>query len=250
MLTTSILVAEPDTTAKYQVMDELRRVGHRVHDVPDAYDAIAALDRHPADLLLLDGADDPARMLSILRRIKDQAQYAAVRVLMTSSRQPDRIAVEALRSGADDFLAKPYAMAELMARVTLCLKRQPVRGIDSMTTQVGKICIDDSSHRVTVNNQLIELAPREYHLLHFFASNVDRLYSRQQLLTFVWQQASGLGERTVDVHVRRLRRLLEPFGCEYYVETVRGVGYRFSPDTPAAPAKTGLAAQRLAPDRV
>lgn len=245
MLTTSVLVAEPDSDDRDRVVDVLLQAGHRVRQAAAEHDVLAVLTQQPSDLLLLDSGADPAAMLGVLRKVKEHPRYAAVRVLMTSGRQPELIAVESLRSGADDFLAKPYSLAELMARVTLCLKRQPVRGIDSMSTQVGRICIDDTSHRVTVDDQLIELAPREYHLLHFFASNADRLYSRQQLLTFVWQQAAGLGERTVDVHVRRLRRILEPFGCDQYLETVRGVGYRFSPDlpdtqrnTPPAPVHT------------
>ena len=247
MLTTSILVAESDTQTKRQILDQLRRAGHKVHDVNDAVAAIAALDRHPADLLLLDCAADPAPALSVLRTIKEQDRYSPVRVLMSSERQPNCIAVEALHSGADDFLAKPYAMAELMARVTLSLKRQPIRGSDATLTQAGRICIDDVSHRVTVDDRIIELTPREYQLLHFFASNIDRLYSRQQLLTFVWQRASDLGERTVDVHVRRLRRLLEPFSCDHYVETIRGAGYRFSPDMPLCPVVDSFPETRGAP---
>ncbi len=227
MLTTSIFVVDQDPVWRNRVAETLRHAGHVVSGKETARDALNALTSSRSDLVLLDWSGPEAA--HILREIKASDRYVPVRVIVIGEGQRDNSAVAALRCGADDFFIKTNTIDELIARVTLALKRQSVRGTDANLTRVGRICVDDASHRVTVDGELVELAPREYRLLHFFAGNVDRLYSRAQLLSFVWQRPEGLGERTVDVHVRRLRRILEPFSCEDYVETVRGVGYRFGP---------------------
>lgn len=227
MLTTSIFVVDRDPVWCDRFAHQLRHAGHLVSTQDSTRNVLDTLAANRSDLLLLDWSGIEAE--HVLREIKASDRYLPVRVIVTDDGLDAHAAVDALHCGADDFFAKTNSIEELVARVTLALKRQCVRGSDVNLTRAGRICIDHAARRVTVDGEYVELAPREFHLLHFFAGNVDRLYSRAQLLSFVWQRPEGLGERTVDVHVRRLRRILEPFGCDDYVETVRGAGYRFGP---------------------
>lgn len=228
MHASSILVSDTDRNALAEASRELRLAGHDVADAADIDSALSQLSHRPFDLLMLDITAERSRALRILKDLKSSRRLAPVRILLTSGNSAD--AARALRNGADDFLGKPYSLEELIARVELSLSRRPVRGPAVTTLRAGRIVIDEASHRVTIDSQVIEPAPREYQLLRFFAGNPDRVYSREQLLAFVWRGAQTIGERTVDVHVRRLRALLEPFGCADYVHTVRGAGYRFEPE--------------------
>ena len=135
----------------------------------------------------------------------------------------------ALQSGADDFVRKPIVVPELLARVNACLRR-PATVAETGTISAGGISIDNVGHRVLVDKDYLSLAPREYRLLLFLLSNRDRVFSRKQLLAQVWGQDSNIGLRTVDVHIRRLRSVLEDYGYDGYLQTVRGSGYRFSLD--------------------
>ena len=146
---------------------------------------------------------------------------------MTSDRTKTEDVVSALKSGADDFVGKPIDMSEFLARVDACLRR-PAHHTEAREVRAGAITVDTVGHRVSISGNFVSLAPREYRLLLFLLSNQDRVYSRKQLLLHVWDQDSTVGPRTVDVHIRRLRSLLEPFECEGYLQTVRGSGYRFS----------------------
>ena len=149
--------------------------------------------------------------------------------MMTSGRaNPDDI-VLALESGADDFIGKPINIPELRARVGACLRR-PANVMLTAEISAGGIRIDNLGQRVAVDDTYVSLAPREYRLLLFMISNRDRVFSRKQLLVHVWDRDAAVGPRTVDVHVRRLRSALEPFGYDRYLQTVRGSGYRFSVD--------------------
>ena len=150
-----------------------------------------------------------------------------MRVLMTSVRNGSDDVVAALGSGADDYVGKPIDVAELLARVGACLRR-PANPLDSEKVSVGGISIDNVGHRVVVEGDFVTLAPREYRLLQFFLNHPDRVFSRRQLLVHVWDRDANVGSRTVDVHIRRLRSVLERYGYDRYLQTVRGTGYRFS----------------------
>ena len=228
MQASSILVSDTDRNARAEASRELRLAGHHVADASDIDSALNQLSDRPFDLLMLDMSADRGRALRLLRDLKSSRRLAPLRVLLTSGNGAD--AARALRNGADDFLGKPYSLEELIARVERSLSRRPVKGPADQTLRAGRITIDEASHRVLVDDRVIDPAPREYQLLRFFAGNPDRVYSREQLLAFVWQGAQDLGVRTVDVHIRRLRALLEPVGCADYVKTVRGAGYRFEPE--------------------
>ena len=135
--------------------------------------------------------------------------------------------VRGLENGADDYITKPFSTRELVARVKAVLRRY-ANDDDSGVIDVNGLMLDPETYRVTANEQNIEISPTEFRLLHFFIGHPERVYSRSQLLDQVWGENVYVEERTVDVHIRRLRKTLEPFGFDKYIQTVRSVGYRFS----------------------
>jgi len=168
--------------------------------------------------------------IELLNDVRRSDDLKRMRVLMTSEQNGSDDVVAALKSGADDFVRKPIHMPELVARVGACLQR-PANLSDSESISAGGISIDNVGHRVMVEGRYVYLAPREYRLLLFMLSHPDRVFSRKQLLVHVWDRDAAVGPRTVDVHIRRLRSVLEPYGYERYLQTVRGTGYRFSLDS-------------------
>ena len=224
----SILVVDSDSTARSAVARELRGLGHDVSELRTAGSAFEVLRSDRPDLLLLEWklADVPG--IEVLANLRRNTDIMPTRVVMTSGRGQSSDVVDALQSGADDIVIKPYRMEELIARVDACLRR-PAATQSAGTLRAGGICIDNLGHQVFVDGDNVNLAPREYRLLLFLLANRDRVFTRKQLLTHVWDRSSGVGARTVDVHVRRLRSLLEPYGYDRFLQTVRGSGYRFSP---------------------
>jgi len=163
-------------------------------------------------------------LMSFVRR---DAELETTRVLMTSARGDASDVVSALSCGADDYVGKPIDMREFLARVDACLRRPPIER-KSLFVKAAGIMLDDAGHRVAINGSPVALTPQEYRLLLFLVTHQDRVFSREQLLAHVWDRNASVGLRTVDVHVRRLRSVMEPFDHDQYVQTVRGSGYRFS----------------------
>jgi two-component system phosphate regulon response regulator PhoB len=153
-------------------------------------------------------------------------------VIVWAAQSDIREAVNALEFGADDCLAVPFDRAELIARVNACLRRPAAASTRPDLLVAGPVTLDKAVHSLTVNEQSIELAPTEFRLMTFFLENQGRVFSRDELLRRAWSKNIKAGHRTVDVHVRRLRQLLEPFDCDGYIQTVRGFGYRFARPTP------------------
>ena len=147
---------------------------------------------------------------------------------MLTARGEEDDRVQGLEVGADDYVVKPFSPRELLARVQAVLRRSGLAGNVSEQISHGAIQIDTASHRVSINGTEVHLGPTEYKILHYFMSNPERVYSRVQLLDSVWGQQVVVEERTVDVHIRRLRKVLAEYGVEKYIQTVRGSGYRFS----------------------
>lgn len=226
----SILLVDDDVTTRTRIARDLRELGHEVSETGDAVGALRAVSQKRPDLMVLDWVLPDLAGIELLGDVKHNDDLKHVRVLMTSARhEPDEV-VAALELGADDFIGKPFSSREFMARIGACLRR-PATLHNSGRLTAGGITIDKAGHRVIVDEKPVSLAPREYRLLQFLMSNQDRAFSRQQLLIHVWDRNAAVGVRTVDVHVRRLRMVLEPFGYERYLQTVRGSGYRFSPQT-------------------
>ena len=226
----SILVVDPDRAMRCQMAHELRELGHDVAESEDAFTALELLRRKRPDLMLCDFTLPDLGGVELLNDVRSIEDLRTMRVMMTSARSnPDDI-VLALESGADDFIGKPIDLPELRARVGACLRR-PANVLQTEEVSAGGIRIDNLGQRVAVDGNYVSLAPREYRLLLFLVGNRDRVFSRKQLLVHVWDRDAAVGPRTVDVHVRRLRSVLEPFGYDRYLQTVRGSGYRFSLDT-------------------
>jgi two-component system, OmpR family, phosphate regulon response regulator PhoB len=165
--------------------------------------------------------------LELTRSLKRSRDTEEIPVIMLTARSAESDKVGGLEGGADDYITKPFSPRELLARIQAVLRRaQPAGGGDIL--EADGLKLNDSSHRVSSGEREIALGPTEYRLLHFFMSHPERVFSRGQLLDRVWGGNTYVEERTVDVHIRRLRKALEPFALERLVQTVRGAGYRFS----------------------
>lgn len=226
----SILLVDPDAELRASIAAGLRELGHNVSESESAVSALRHIRSNRPDLMICDFALPDLSGVELLKDVRSNEQLGSIRVLITSGRKGSDDVMKALESGADDFIDKPLDMLELRARVSACLRRPASPGCSDRLT-AGGIAIDNVSRRVSVDGVYVSLAPREYRLLHFLLFNRDRVFSRRQLLVHVWEQDSSVGPRTVDVHVRRLRSVLEPHGYERYLQTVRGSGYRFSLDS-------------------
>lgn len=227
MTLASILVIDPDVASRTLISSGLRELGHDVSETGDAGAALESVRRHKPDLLVCDWLLPDLSGVELVSDVRRNDELRSIRVMMTSaSAEPDD-AVSALQCGADDFVAKPLHMPEFIARVVACLRR-PAGVFEDSVVNAGGIAVDTIGHRVSVDGKYLLLAPREYQLLLFLLRNPDRVFSRRQLLLHVWKSDAIVGPRTVDVHVRRLRSFLEPYGYNKYLQTVRGSGYRFS----------------------
>ncbi len=223
----SILIVDSDRQTRERIARELRELGHDVRQTDDAGSALKAVATFQPDLMVCECALPDLAGIELLHDMRRDHELRTMRVLMTSSTNGADDLVRALDSGADDFVGKPINMNEFRARVDACLRRPASIG-QSNEIRAGGVAIDNVSHRVSIDGKFVPLAPREYRLLQFLLNNQDRVFSRKQLLVHVWERDVAVGPRTVDVHIRRLRSMLEPFGYESYLQTVRGSGYRFS----------------------
>jgi len=227
MAVASILVVDGDADARAVIAASLRKLGHDVNEAANASSALAAVRTRQPDLVVCDCALPDLDGVELLSDIRSDDRLRSMRVLMTSDRSASDDAASAIKAGADDFAGKPINMPEFIARVDACLSR-PAKVSHSPVISAGGITVDNISHRVTADAVGVALAPREYTLLLFMITNRDRVFSRKQLLMQVWDRDALVGPRTVDVHIRRLRSLLQKYGYDKYVQTVRGSGYRFS----------------------
>jgi len=181
------------------------------------------------DLILLDWMLPGIDGIEFIRRLRANELWATIPVIMLTAKGESEDMVKGLSVGADDYMNKPFSPPELFARIKAVLRRcNPEETEDNQQLKVAALVLDTKSHRVSVNGQRLDLGPTEFRLLHFFMRNPERAYSRGQLLDHVWGDTVYIEERTVDVHIRRLRKALEPSNHEDLVQTVRGVGYRFS----------------------
>lgn len=225
----SILVVDADTAARARIVAGLREAGHSVSEAESAASALSAVRTRTPDLMVCDCGLPDLAGIELLSDVRRSEHLKAVRVLMTSGGERSNDAVRSFESGADDFIGKPIDLPEFLARVAACLRRPANLG-RAQPISVGGITIDDVGHRVAVDGEYLALAPREYRLLQFLLGNRDRVFSRRQLLVHVWDRDTSVGPRTIDVHIRRLRSVLEPYSYDRYLQTVRGSGYRFSLD--------------------
>ena len=222
-----ILIVEDEKTIRDLIAFGLRRAGYEVGEAEDCREARARLVDARPDLMLIDWMLPDMSGLELTRALKRAKDTAEIPVIMLTAKAAESDKVGGLEGGADDYITKPFSPRELLARIQAVLRRAaPVGAADIV--EAGGLKLDDSSHRVTAGPREIALGPTEYRLLHFFMTHPERVFSRGQLLDRVWGGNTYVEERTVDVHIRRLRKALEPFSQERAVQTVRGSGYRFS----------------------
>ena len=222
-----ILVVEDERPIREMIAFGLRRAGFEVVEAEDARVARARMaDRRP-DLLLVDWMLPDMSGLEFTRVLKKDKETREVPIIMLTARAEEQDKVSGLEGGADDYVTKPFSPRELLARINAVLRRAGTAATDQVIA-AGRLVLDAAGHRVTVGEATVPLGPTEYRLLSFFMTHPERVYTRSQLLDRVWGGNVYVEERTVDVHIRRLRKALEAFDCDKFIQTVRGAGYRFS----------------------
>jgi len=227
-MATTILVIEDDLAIRNMLQFSLKKSGFDCESVGDAEQGLKWLNTQKADLILLDWMLPGIDGIEFLQHLRANEYLADIPVIMLTAKGESEDLVKGLSVGADDYVNKPFSPIELQARISAVLRRcQPEQSVDD-TLEIAGVILDMSSHRVTANGQRLNLGPTEFRLLYFFMQNPERAYSRAKLLDHVWGDTVYIEERTVDVHIRRLRKALELSGHEELVQTVRGVGYRFA----------------------
>ncbi len=225
----SILLVEDETAIREMVAMALERAGYRVRHAESAEDADAAIRLSQPDLILLDWMLPGESGIDFARRLKRERVTREIPVILLTARGEEADRIRGLDAGADDYVPKPFSPRELVARVKAVLRRvQPTAG--EAPVEMRGLMLDPVSHRVSGDGRKVEMGPTEFRLLHFFMTHPDRVFNRAQLLDNVWGANVYVEERTVDVHVRRLRKALAPTGHDDLLQTVRGAGYRFSID--------------------
>ena len=222
-----ILIVEDEAPIREMVGFAVGNAGFETSEAADAHQAqLAVADRCP-DLILLDWMLPGMSGIELARRLKRDDATRDVPIIMLTARGEEEHKVKGLEAGVDDYVTKPFSPRELVARIKAVLRRVSPEG-DDERIEVGGLALDAAGHRVVAEGREVHLGPTEYRLLQFFMSHPERVYTRSQLLDRVWGGNVYIEERTVDVHIRRLRKVLAPFGFDRFVQTVRGSGYRFS----------------------
>jgi len=221
-----ILVIEDETAIRDMLVFNLGRAGYEVLGAGNASEARNAIANRQPDVILMDWMLPDVSGLELTRQLKRDAQTREIPVIMVTARGQEDDRVAGLEGGADDYITKPFSSRELQARIRALLRRTAPAGDAVMA--VGELRLDSASHRVTIAGDEIPLGPTEYRLLSFFIQNSERVYARSQILDRVWGGNVYVEERTVDVHIRRLRKALARHGYDKLIQTVRGAGYRFS----------------------
>jgi len=223
----TILVVEDERAIREMVATALGRAGFEVLSARNATEAEALLATGSADLALLDWMLPGISGIELVRRLRRHAALRDLPVIMLTARGEESDRLKGFTAGVDDYISKPFSVRELVARIQAVLRRSEP-GDSASGYQAGGLRLDPDSHRVTVRGRTVSVGPTEFRLLRFFMEHPDRAYTRDQLLDGVWGRDAYVGDRTVDVYVRRLRKALAPHGCDGLIQTVHGTGYRFS----------------------
>lgn len=222
----AILVVEDELVTQKLIATNLERAGHQVSRAVSVPEADAHLRGALPDLVLLDWVLADGTGVSFMRRLRSDPRTKEIPIIMLTGRSEETDKVTGLEAGADDYITKPFSHRELLARIKAVIRRRAPLLSDDIVELAG-ITLDPAQHRVTVAGRRIEFLATEFRLLHYFMTHPERVYSRAQLLDEVWGDHVFVEERTVDVHIRRLRQALEPSGHAALIETLRGTGYRF-----------------------
>ena len=223
----NILLVEDEPAIQELIAFNLEQAGHHVLRADTAVQGLSLVKNALPDLVLLDWMLPGVSGIGFTRRLRSDERTKTVPIIMLTARSEERDKIAGLESGADDYITKPFSPRELVARIKAVLRRRAPQMTDDVV-DVNGLRLDPTTHRVTAQGRPLDLGPTEFRLLHFFMTHSERVHSRSQLLDHVWGDHVFVEERTVDVHIRRLRSALEPSCHADLIQTVRGAGYRFS----------------------
>ncbi len=226
-MATSVLIIEDEKAIREMIRFALQRDGHDVLEAENAKSATEVLASERPDLMVIDWMLPDVSGIELIRRFRRDEVLRDVPMIMLTARGEESDKVKGLESGADDYMTKPVAIRELNARIKALLRRSRAFREEEVLEQ-GPLRLDLASHQLYAESEPVHLGQTEYKLLQFFMTHPGRVYSRSQLLDFVWGRNVYVEERTVDVHILRLRKALKPTGHEGMIQTVRGAGYRFA----------------------
>jgi two-component system, OmpR family, phosphate regulon response regulator PhoB len=225
-MATDILVVEDEPSIQELIGASLRKSGYQVRAAFNVEEAYRAMSAALPDVVLLDWMLPDGSGPAITKKLRSEARTKEVPIIMLTARAGDDDKVEGLASGADDYVTKPFSPRELEARIQAVLRRRaPQRTLDAV--EVQGLSLNPANRTVKGGKTILKMGPTEFELLHFFMTHADRVYSRAQILDHVWGDHVFIEDRTVDVHIRRLRDALSPSGHDRLVETARGAGYLF-----------------------
>ena len=223
----NILLVEDEPAIQELIAFNLTQAGHHVLRAASAENAMTLVKNALPDLILLDWMLPGASGVEFAKKLRADERTRGVPIIMLTARSDEQDKITGLETGADDYITKPFSPRELQARIKAVLRRRAPQMTDD-AVDINGLRLDPATHRVHGHGQPIDLGPTEFHLLHFFMTHPERVHSRAQLLDQVWGDHVFVEERTVDVHIRRLRSALEPSQHDSLIQTVRGTGYRFS----------------------
>ena len=226
-MATSVLIVEDEPEIREMLNFSLTRAGFTVIEAATGEMALQRLDTDLPDILIVDWMLPGMSGVELAKRIRRDELTSALPLLMLTARSEETDVLKSFESGIDDYMSKPFSPKELVARIKALLRRSGAPENDVL--EASGIRIDLVSHRLTIEGKNINIGPTEYRLLELLMRSPDRVFERDQLLDRVWGRSSYIETRTVDVHVLRLRKVLKPFGLDGTVQTVRSVGYRFTP---------------------
>lgn len=222
-----ILVVEDEEPIRKLIKINLQRVNYIVDEASCFKEARARLNSNNPDLIILDWMLPDTSGLKLAENIRSNHKTKDTPIIMVTARGEEEDRVTGLKTGCDDYLIKPFYPSELIARIQAILRRTKITDIAEFI-KIGNLIINNASKRVSANGQLIHLGPTEYRLLSFLARRPERVFSRSSLLDGVWPDNVYVDDRTIDVHIRRIRKALAPHNYDYLIHTVRGSGYMFS----------------------
>ncbi len=222
-----ILVVDDERAIRDMVCMALSQESYQWKEASDAHKAEAIIKKNLPQLILLDWMMPGISGIDFARKLRRMPETMHIPIIMLTAKTEEDNVIRGLESGADDYLTKPFSPRELIARIKSLLRRSQPKNTQDIIN-INNLTLDTSSYRVEGNNQTIDLGPTEFKLLRFFMENPDRVFSREQVLNNVWGDNVYVEERTVDVHIRRLRKALEKTQHQDMVQTVRGAGYRLS----------------------
>ena len=222
-----ILIVDDEPAIREMVAVALELADFDVLEADNAQRAHEYIVDERPDLVLLDWMLPSVSGIKLARRLKREDATAEVPIIMLTAKSEEDNKIQGLDVGADDYITKPFSTRELISRIKAVLRRTSVVAAEKAIDVEG-LCLDPVSHRISANGDPVDMGPTEYRLLEFFMSHQERAYSRTQLLDQVWGANVYVEDRTIDVHIRRLRKALSPHGFDGFIQTVRGTGYRFS----------------------